>query len=271
MSRFSRESWRIEIGRQSVEVWNRAGAASDWQLRGAARAEIGIAPAAAEETEVLEAMRALVEAHVPAGVAVATVIRDECARYAVVDPPVNARRPSEIRFAAIARMKALFGDACADWIVDADWSARRRFLACAVPAAMVRMAGRCLADTGRRDGGMSTEFVAAWNADCARMQAADAWVAHAGREAVVIAACEDSGVSQVSMSRLGAGAAIGDALAEVRRCALRWNRPAPETVYLLGVGFVAAGSEHGAGVVDLSARSAGLTATSAAIVGEEVA
>ena len=271
MSRFSRESWRLALGRRSLEVSCRPRGASDWQVRAAVAIEFGVTPSADDDATVLEAMRALVETHIPARTTVATMIRDECARYAVVDPPVNARRPSELRFAAAARMKALFGDAAADWIVEADWSATRRFLACAVPASMVRVALRCLAEAGRRDGGTSTEFVTAWNAHYTRMPTADAWVVHAGRGAVVIAACEDAGISRVSMRRHDGDLAIDDAMAEIRRCALRWNLPAPATTYLLGAGFPdAAGARRKDGVVELP-RSLPLTGPGGPVAREAVA
>ena len=230
MSRFSRESWRAELGRRSIELWSTAHGRAEEHLRAAA-------PVDDDESAIHDTMRALTAEHVPTGAGVAILVRDECARYTVVDPPVNARRPSDLRFAAASRLEAVYGDAAIDWIVQADWSATRRFLSCALPAARVRAAWRGLASAGRPEEGTTTEFVAGWNAHCRRLREPSVWVAHAGRRAVVLAACAGGSVEQVASLQVGADVSVGDTMAEIRRCALRWNLPVPKSVHLLGPGF----------------------------------
>ncbi|HEX7639067.1 MAG TPA: hypothetical protein VF457_11780 [Burkholderiaceae bacterium] len=240
MSRFSRETWCLVLGQREVALWSTS-RAQGRRLRAEATLASDVArPAVAgiDEPAIQAAVAGLVDGHVPRGASVSTLVQDECARYFMVDPPDNARRPADLRSAAALRLETLHGEPAEVWTVDADWRASRRFLACAAPDAAIRAVAGALAAARIRDAGMCTEFVAGWNAHCRRMTAPRCWVLHAGRRLAVFAACEGGKVVDVStMAFPEPGLALDDAMPEVRRCALRWGRPQPGTVYLLGSGW----------------------------------
>lgn len=181
-----------------------------------------------------EALAGLLSRHARAGASLSTVIGDDRARYFIVEPPANARSMSDLRLAAGLRMEALFGDAAADWALDADWSATRRFLACAVPSAVLSAVAGAIATCKLRDAGVTTEFVASWRRHRRQMPERQGWVAQAGRGAVVLAACVEGHLSAISMVTTARPLSPDDLKIEIERCVLRWNLPAPTTVYLLG-------------------------------------
>lgn len=232
MSRFSRESLIAVLGRDSIELRSLDRRTAVWDVRAqqpAHLSEPGMTDAGLEE-----ALAGLLSQHARAGASLSTVVGDDHARYFIVEPPANARSVSDLRLAAGLRMEALFGDAVADWTLDADWSATRRFLACAVPSVVLSAVAGAIVTCKLRDAGVTTEFVASWRRHRRQMPKRQGWVAHVGRQAVVLAACVDGHPSAISTMSTARPLSPDDLKMEIERCVLRWNLPAPTTVYLLG-------------------------------------
>jgi hypothetical protein len=85
-----------------------------------------------------------------------------------------------------------------------------------------------------RHAGATTEFVADWDQHCRRMKDGQAWIAHAGPQVVLLAACAAGAIAEIAMTAVALPLSAGGVTTEIERCVLRWNRPAPGTVYLLG-------------------------------------
>jgi hypothetical protein len=242
VSRFNRESLRLDLGRDSITLQVLDRRSKAWSVR----AQLPVHPVEAAHSrpedlppkEVHDTVDELLRKNAPAGALLSTLLGDECVRYFVVEPPGNARSTSDLRLAAGLRMEMLYGDAPADWTIDADWSATRRFLACAVPTAILAAVSRSIVACNLVDAGTTPEFVSSWNRHSRRMRDQHAWIVHAGRQVVVLAACVDSSVAAVSVpAAVGLPLSSGAMMLEIERYVLRWNLPAPETVYLLGEGF----------------------------------
>ena len=251
MSLFSRESLLLVLGHESIELHAFDRASKAWRVTAV---QSGGLVGPAHETPALAAaslqhtITDLLREHAPTSADLRTVVRDECARYFVVEPPDNARRMSDLQLAARLRFDGLYGDPPADWVVNADWHATRLFLACAVPAPVIVAVANAARACRLRTVGVTTEFTSSWNAQRRRMPDRRAWVVHLGRQTDVIAACAGGSVAAVSMVSRTQSVAAADMVDVIARCALRWNRPVPHTVYLLG-----------AGAADQPARKVGAT------------
>lgn len=239
MSLFSRESLLLVLGHESLELHAFDRASKKWQMM---TAQPGGLVNPAQATPALAAASLqhrivdLLREHTSPRAALRAVVRDDCARYFVVEPPDNARRVNDLKLAARLRFEGLYGDTPADWALDADWRATRPFLACAIPAQAITVVANAARACRLRDAGVTTEFTSSWNAQHRRMSDRQAWVVHLGRQMDVVAARASGAVAAVSMVCGARPFAVADMVDELARCALRWNLPVPETVYLLGAG-----------------------------------
>ena len=145
VSLFSRESLRLVLGLESMQLQVFERTSNAWHV--AAVQQVGLidlAPGASVPAPVSlhDALADVLREHAPPRARLRTIVRNECARYFVVEPPSNARRMSDLHSAARLRFDGLYGDTLADWALDADWCASRPFLACAIPAqAITAVAG----------------------------------------------------------------------------------------------------------------------------------
>jgi hypothetical protein len=239
VSLFSRESLLLVLGHESIGLHAFDRASKTWQMTAAqpgglvdpAQATPALAVASLQHT-----IADLLREHASSPADLRTVVRDECARYFVVEPPGNARKMSDLQLAARLRFEGLYGDPPADWAVNADWHATRPFLASAIPAPVIAAVANAARACRLRNAGVTTEFTSSWNAQRRRMPERRAWVVHLGRQTDVIAACAGGSVAAVSMVSRTRPVAAADMVDVIARCALRWNRPVPHTVYLLGAG-----------------------------------
>jgi hypothetical protein len=69
---------------------------------------------------------------------VQVILDDALARFFVVRPPIGVAGLAELRAVTAARFEDLFGHEASSWSIEADWDARRHFLACAVPQRLVQ-------------------------------------------------------------------------------------------------------------------------------------
>jgi len=72
------------------------------------------------------------------GSSVDVVLADAAVRYLTVAVPADADRIDELKAVAQLRLAELFDADPADWQLEADWRARGAFLACAMPARLLR-------------------------------------------------------------------------------------------------------------------------------------
>lgn len=229
MSRFSPERFLLQVDSESVAFYRIGGRSRLWQL--IARTAIAAAP----DGEAWEsALAALLNEHGQSGRAVSTRIGDRLARYFVVVPPTNAGGMGDLRSAALLRFESLFGDSAADWLIETDLSATRPFFGSALPRTLLMSIARTIAGAGMRDAGIEPEFVGAWNRGCAQMRDGEAWLLHAGSECGTLAACAAGRLRAIARLEPDTWASPQSLSAELGRAALRWDRPVPQTLYLLG-------------------------------------
>lgn len=170
-----------------------------------------------------------------AGARVHVVLADEWMRNWLVTPPQNVRRLEDCMVAAQARFQALFGEAVAQWQMQADWDCEHPFLACAVEKRLlqglqevVRLHRQVLIE-------VAPQFVVAWNRWSARL-GAEAWfgVMHDG--ALTIGALAGHGLQALREIKLSAPALPDQRQLPVllKREAVRLNVPAPRAIRLCG-------------------------------------
>lgn len=239
MSLFSRESLRLVLGRESLELHVFEGTPKAWRVVAAQSAGL-VDPSSGTPALATSSFHGVIadvlREHASPKARLRTIVRNECARYFVVDPPSNARRVSDLQSAARLRFDGLYGDTPADWALDADWCATRPFLACAIPAQAISVVASAARACKLLDTGVTTEFTSSWNAQHRRMRLRRAWIVHLGRQTNVVAACASGSVAAVSLFSGVRPVEVADMVDEISRCALRWNLPMPDTVYLLGAG-----------------------------------
>jgi hypothetical protein len=101
-------------------------------------------------------------------------VADAWTRLFMVEPPRNATRLQDLQAAAAMRFQALYGEAPADWQLQADWQLGAPFLVCAMPLALRDTLQRIAADNKLHLISLLPHFVVAWNRHC-RALAPGAW------------------------------------------------------------------------------------------------
>lgn len=196
------------------------------------------------------ALDALLDGHDIAGKALTVVLSDDLVRLWQVAPPAGATRMADLEGAAALRFQALFG-AGGDWRIDADWQARRPFLAAALPQALRDMlvsaaqARRCTLV------GIVPHFVAALNR-FRRQRRAGAWfgVVHGG--VLGLAAFDGAAFAALRTAPVPAGAGRAWLDAHVAREALRIGLDVPARLQLCGTApssWAGTGAGAGAAIV----------------------
>jgi hypothetical protein len=242
VSRFNPEDLCLVVGLASSVLMRRG-------RRSAAYAVLGSVPAgAAAPSEGFEsAIINLLQEHGTAGASLECKIGDAIARYFVVVPPNNAHRSADLRLVAELRFETLFGDRAADWLVNAQWSATRPFLAGAVPRSL--LASLSSAARSCRFGSplLQGEFVHAWNRHCRSFVDPQGWVLHAGSEASLLVACAGGRVQAITRVDLVDPRSAQTLESAIQRWAIRWNVEAPKTLYLLGQSLWVLGGQQSGG------------------------
>lgn len=156
-------------------------------------------------------------------------------RHFVVTPPAHVRTAAELRRIAQLRFEALFGQSCESWSLQADWSASRPFLACAVPQALVRGIVDLAAELRAATPYIVDEFSWAWNASRLDRQAVGArcWVMHEGRESAILAATHAGRIRSIAAVDADAIRSGTGLLSLLQQWALRWSCELPTNVVLL--------------------------------------
>lgn len=91
------------------------------------------------------------------------VLADEMIRLFMVRPPINARSVNDLQIAADLRFQSLYGEAPDAWIVQGEWDATHRFLACAVRREFQAELDSICREASIRIVEFQPHFVAAWN------------------------------------------------------------------------------------------------------------
>ena len=124
-------------------------------------------PFSAEEVVVPETVAAhliaLLKETGSTGLPARIVLSDDWARRWMVTPPQNAARLADCQAAAQARFQVLFGDALSDWVLSADWDAKRPFLVCAIPKTLMNAFEQVAAECKLILLEIAPQSVLAWN------------------------------------------------------------------------------------------------------------
>jgi hypothetical protein len=173
--------------------------------------------------------------HLPAHI----IVADAWVRYFMVTPPHNTQRIADCRAAAEMRFQTLYGDAHDGWQIIADWDARRPFLACAMPRALLAAQQQAASACKLRLLGITPHFVAAWNQARRQLGArrtGTAWFGLAHDDVLTLGAIGERGLCAVRAAAFPRAAwQDQQTLPEhLRREALRLNLAMPETLHLCG-------------------------------------
>jgi hypothetical protein len=156
VSRWLPESFSVDIGahrvalRRGRERTVLASAAGDWDALGAELARV-----------------------LPARARPSVLVADTWVRHFLLDPPAGVTSLRDCRLLLDARFDALYGQAPADWVLQASWEAGAPMLACALPRALVQALDPV------RPASLAPRLTHTWNRHCARLPAAGAWCAAA--------------------------------------------------------------------------------------------
>ena len=175
-----------------------------------------------------------------AGLPVRVILSDELARLFMVTPPQNSARLHDIKAAAAMRFQTLYGDLGTDphddWCVEADWQAKRPFLACALPRHLMEVLSRAVGEHGMHVQAIEPNFVAAWNAARRRI-AKGAWFGVVQEEQLTLGVIGPyaSDLGAVRSLTIPADGHEGQWIEEqVARTALQLDVPVPRQLCLSG-------------------------------------
>lgn len=204
------------------------------QCRMLAEAPVAQALGAAHE-EIAATLHRVLGAYEGKRLPLRLVIADALVRHWIVTPPRNALRRSDCRAAAALRFQVLFGEAPDDWHLAADWDARRPFLACALPGALLEVVAQAAAEWRLPVLQIAPQFVVAWN-HWRRAIAPHAWFGLVAPGMLTLAVTHGTRLQALRAAPLPA-AVWHDAPALARhlaREALRLDVPVPSLLQLCG-------------------------------------
>ncbi|RSZ59670.1 hypothetical protein HF313_13035 [Massilia atriviolacea] len=156
MSRWQAENIGVDIGARSIVL-----------QRGARRSALNAAGGdwAALGAELAQAL--------PARARLSVRVADRWSRTFLLEAPGGIASLRDCRLLLDARFEALYGQAPADWLLQADWQAGAPMLACAIPRALRQaLAGFALAR-------LQPALLHDWNRHCAALPADGVWCAAA--------------------------------------------------------------------------------------------
>jgi hypothetical protein len=204
------------------------------QCRLVAEQRVAAEPGAAYEG-IASALHGLFGAYDGPRLPLRLVLADGLVRHWMVTPPQNGLRQSDCRAAAAFRFQTLYGEPLGDWHLAADWDARRPFLACALPGALLALLQGAAAAQRLPVLEIAPQFVVAWN-HWRRAIAPHAWFGLVGSGMLTVAVTRGTCLQALRAAALPA-AAWSDAPALARhlaREALRLDVPMPPLLQLCG-------------------------------------
>jgi hypothetical protein len=98
-----------------------------------------------------------------AGLPTTIMLDDAYCRLWIVTPPQNAASLSDCKAAAAVRFQTLYGEPITGWELAADWDARRPFVACAVPHALLQALQQVAIEYKLTLLDIAPQFIGAWN------------------------------------------------------------------------------------------------------------
>jgi hypothetical protein len=120
-----------------------------------------------------DALAAELAAQLPARARLSVTLADCWARYFLLAPPEGGASLRDGHLLLEARFEALYGQAPADWVVQADWRPAGPMLACALP----RAAAQCLG--AFKVAQLVPALLSLWQRHCAKLPATGALCASA--------------------------------------------------------------------------------------------
>lgn len=165
------------------------------------------------------------------------VLGADLVRYFVVQPFSNARRLQDGIDAAAHRFQQLYGaEDLKEWDIQGHWSIDQRFLACAVPKKLLQQLQQSAQHYPFQIDAITPQFVLAWNCLHHHLSARQWLLINEGRH-LVLGMLDHTGLVSVRViARQVQSNTPTTNLAEiVKREALSFDLPLPETVVLCGV------------------------------------
>lgn len=131
-----------------------------------------------------------------AGWPLSIVLDQSLCRLWQVTPPAGASRLADLEAAAGLRFHSLYGESPAAWQLSADWQASERFLAAAVPRAVLKVLLDCAAAQRLTVARLAPHFILSWNRWQHALQP-DAWFGLLHDGVLTIAATDSRGLQAV--------------------------------------------------------------------------
>ncbi|MFT3737036.1 MAG: hypothetical protein QM776_18830 [Rhodocyclaceae bacterium] len=160
-------------------------------------------------------------------------ISDDWVRYWTVTPPKGLGSMLELRALAAGRFEQLFGAAAEAWHIEADWSANRPMLACALPRSLVVALNAVSSHSGCRIASVVPEAIRLINRDASQLKE-DGWICCFGSHAFLALLQQRGQLLAARQFRFDLTPALPEVLAKLETEALRLGHDMPATVFLLG-------------------------------------
>lgn len=229
MWHWSRKPTHVAIDRDCVTVFETNGKASSAQaIR--SYAVCGL-------PSVADAIHSCLSSIKPAASSVRILVSDYYARFWIAQPPAEATTKSDLSASARWRFEDLFGEPPLVWNIEADWNARRPFMACALPNLLTDAIATTSAACRIGVTSCLPRFIAEWNTHHRRLRKYDSvWLAVLADSTVTIALVRGKEIAQIQQVRcLPTNGVDLDALtASLRGMALQAEHACPSTVMLCG-------------------------------------
>lgn len=168
--------------------------------------------------------------------AVDIVVSDVYVRFWIVVPPQNVSTRRDLRLCMLLRFEELFGESPDAWNFQADWSATKPFMACAVPLALTTAIRSAMSPHRFRIRRCVPRFVAEWNMHCWRFHQGDKWFGVSGDSTITIALVQGRQIAHVRKVRQQLDDEIhpDTIVSALRNLALHDETRSPEIVLLSG-------------------------------------
>lgn len=131
-----------------------------------------------------------------AGWPLSIVLDQSLCRLWQVTPPAGASRLADLEAAAGLRFHSLYGESPAAWQLSADWQASERFLAAAMPRALLKVLLDCAGAQRLTVATLAPHFILSWNRWQHALQP-DAWFGLLHDGVLTVAAIDSKGLQAV--------------------------------------------------------------------------
>jgi hypothetical protein len=237
-------SLRLELSARGMRLTQNSGwlkkssqvlAQHAWSTTASASSATSGSPGLPELAELTTQLRQMLSQCLCKNLPLTCILSDSLVRMWIVTPPQNISSLSDCQAAVALRFQSLYGEPMAGWEMAADYDARRPFLACAIPRALLQMLQQLAQECGLSLQEVTPQFISGWNRHRAAL-AAGAWFGVVNEDGLSLGVIDGQRLRAVRSFAISADASAdpGGLLQHVKREALRLNLPVPQQLQLCG-------------------------------------